>query len=93
MHSKKTIALHIVIALVLLLIGIYVLIERQLLIAGKLTGHVYQFEFAASVVIAISFFLEVIFSLLVLHKGQQVKKINEIILIAALVFFAIGVFL
>ena len=76
MHSKKTIALHIVIALVLLLIGLYVLIERKLLVSGKLTGHVYQFDFAASVVIAISFFLEAVFALMVLHKGQRVKKIN-----------------
>ncbi len=86
-------ALHVVIASVLLFIGLYVLLENKLLISGKLTGHIFEFEYPNNLLIAFSFFLQSLFSVMVLVDGERLRRINEKVLIIALLLFVVGVFI
>lgn len=92
-HSIKSISLHIFISLVLLVIGLYVLIEKKMVIAGKLTGEVYEFSYPTNIIIAVSFFLESLFTILILVENKKFKKLSEWVLIVALTLFVIGVFM
>jgi len=93
MHSRKTIILHASIGLILIGISIYVLLEKKLFIGGKLTGHIFEFNYPANIIMATSFFLEAIFSITTLIEGKLMKRANEMILISALILFVIGAFI
>ena len=53
---------------------------------GKLTGDIHEFDYPNYIVIAISFFLESIFTLLILVEKKPFKKINEWLLILTLLY-------
>jgi len=93
MPSTKSIILHVTISLILLSTGLYVLIEKRMIIAGKLTGDIYEFNYPNNIIIAVSFFLQAIFAITVLIKKKSFKKINEWVLISALILFVVGVFI
>jgi hypothetical protein len=88
-----TALLHGSIFVVLTALGLYVLIEHEVLLIGKLTGGFYELEYPAYLLISLSFFLVALVSLLVLFKGRYFKKINEGLLILALVLFCAGVYI
>lgn len=93
MLSKKSIALHSVISLVLLGLAIYVFIEQRIVISGKLTGSSYELGSTGSAIIAVSFLLQSIFSLLILVERPRYKKISEWLLIVSLLLFVVGVYI
>lgn len=93
MVSSKSIALHSVISLVLMGLGVYVFIEQQIVISGKLTGNSYELGAAGSALIAVSFLLQSIFSLLILVERPHYKKISEWLLIVSLVIFVVGAYI
>lgn len=93
MRSIWTIVLHSALSLVVLAAGLYILFEKKMIISGKLTGHVYEFEYPGNVIIASSFFLVSLFLILVLRENKRVYKVSEWLLISALVLFIIGAFI
>ena len=89
-RSKWTIVLHATISLSLVLYAIYVLVEKKVLISGKLSGNVYQLEYPANIIIAFSLLLGAIFVMLVLVENHIIKKINPVLFLFALILFAVG---
>ena len=92
MVTRKQILFHSIISLVLLGLGVYVLIEQRIVISGKLTGSLYELGAAGSALIAVSFLLQSIFSLLILVERPRYKKISEWLLIVSLILFVVGAF-
>lgn len=92
-RSILTIVLHAVISLGLFVYAIYVLVARKVLIAGKLTGHVYQLNYPANIIIAFSLLLSAIFVITVLINNPLIKKFNPFILLLAIILFIVGAFI
>ena len=85
--------LHALISLGLLFYALYVLLEKKVLIAGKLTGHVYQLEYPANIIVAFSLLLGAVFVMLVLVENPLIKKLNPFILLLTLILFVVGAFI
>lgn len=85
--------LHCLIFLCLFSYGLYVLIEHKVFLFGKLTGGIHYIEFPGYLIISISLFVAAIVSLLVLNKKPYMKKVNEGLIIIALILHTVGVFL
>jgi hypothetical protein len=85
--------LHGLIFIVLLALGLYVLFEHKVLISGKLTGDIYELDYPAYLLVSFAFFIAALVSIFVLFKNQRFKKINEWLLIVALIAFCLGVFI
>lgn len=93
MPSLWNIVFHSILSLISLAIGLYVLIEKKLLIGGRFSpGEVYEFSFFSSIIMAASFFLVSIFIMLTLANSKRIKKACEWILIVALILFFLGAF-
>ena len=92
MRTKKTIFLHLLIFIVLCVIGIFTLIDGTIL-AGKYTGHIYQLEYPANIIVAASIFMLALFFVVILKPGERIKKLGEWLLIASFVVFTIGFFI
>lgn len=90
MHSRGTIIIHSVISLVILSIGMYVLIEKKMIISGKLTGGFYEYEYPGNIIVAMSFLLISAFVMLVLIKDKRIKLVNEILVLFAMILFFVG---
>lgn len=88
-----TAVLHGSIFVILSGLGLYVLMEHEVLLLGKLTGGLYQLEYPAYLLISSAFFITAFVSIFVLLKGQRFKKMNEWLLIAALVLFCAGIYI
>lgn len=93
MRSVWIIILHSIISLTVFLLGLYVLIEKKMIISGKQTGDLYQFDYPGNVIIALSFFIVSAFMVVVLLKGKKPRKIAEWLLITALLLFVVGAFI
>lgn len=89
-RSRWTIVLHAAISLGLVLYAFYVLLEKKVLISGKLSGNLYHLEFPANIIIAFSLLLGAIFVMLVLVENHLIKKINPALFLFALILFAVG---
>lgn len=92
MPSPLTIIFHSIIAIVLSAIGIYVWVEKKMIVSGKLTGHLYELHSPGHIIMAFSFFILAVFFILVLMKNEAVKKLCQWLLILALVMFAASLF-
>ncbi|MCW8935352.1 MAG: hypothetical protein OQK98_11565 [Gammaproteobacteria bacterium] len=92
MVSTKSILIHSIISLVLLGLGVYVLVEQQIIISGKLTGSLYKLGATGSALVAVSFLFQSVFSLLVLVEKPRYKKISVWLLIVSLILFVVGVY-
>ena len=57
MPSPATIVLHAFISLSLSGAGIYILVQKKMIVAGKYAGHLYEFESPAHIIITISLFM------------------------------------
>ena len=79
--------------MILIGLGIYVLIEKKMVVAGKYTGHLYGFESPAYIIIAISLFMLAVFFSLALIQTELMKKICLWLFMLSLVTFGIGLFL
>lgn len=90
MPSRLTIIIHSIISLVVIAIGIYVLVEKKMIISGKYSGGLYEFEYPANLLVALSAFLVAIFIMLVLVKRSYIKQVCEGLFITALILFVIG---
>ena len=90
MHSRWTIIIHSVISLVILSIGMYVLIEKKMIISGKLTGGFYEYEYPGNIIVGMSFLLISAFVMLVLIKDKRIKLVNEILVLFAMILFFVG---
>ncbi len=93
MLSRWTIILHSIISTAILIAGGYVLIEKKLILAGKLTGNLYKYDYPGNIIVATSFLLISIFVMLVLFKSKRVKIINETLVVFAMILFFIGTIL
>lgn len=92
-HKLGTIVLHLLISVFALAAGIYVIIEKKMIISGRLTGGLYKFDFTGSLLIALSFFMFSVFSVLVLFQEKKyIKQICEWLFIVAILSFVIGAF-
>lgn len=92
--SFWTIALHSILSLAALSAGVYVLLEKKMLIGGRLIASaVYEFPFPANLVMASSLILLSVFIMLTLYENKAIKKTAEWILIVALVLFFLGAFI
>mgnify|MGYP001040419021 CR=1 FL=1 len=90
MLSRWTIILHSVISFVVLSLGLYVLIEKKMIISGKLTGDLYEYEYPGNILVALSFLFVSAFVMLVLVKDKRIKRINEILILSAMILFFVG---
>jgi hypothetical protein len=72
------------------LYAIYVLLEKKVIISGRLSGNLYQLEYPANIIVAFSLLLGAIFVMLVLVENQLIKKINPVLFLFALILFAVG---
>ena len=91
MPSPLTLVLHASLSLAALAVGIYVVVEKRLMIGGRFsTSTIYDFPFPSNIVMAMSFFLVSIFIMLTLSENTKIKKACEWLLIAALVLFMVG---
>ena len=90
MHSRWTIVLHSIISLAFLSVGLYVLIEKKMIIAGKLTGSFYEYEYPGNIIVSLSFLFVSAFVMLVLVKDKRIKRVNEILVLTAMVLFFVG---
>lgn len=70
--------------------GLYVLIEKKMIIASKLTGGIYKYDYPGNIIVAISFLFISIFVMLVLIKDKKIKVVNEILVVLAMILFFIG---
>ena len=90
MHSRWTIILHTVISLVSLSIGLYVLIEKKMIISGMLTGNFYEYEYPGNIIVSLSFLFISVFVMLVLVKDKRIKRVNEVLVLTAMILFFVG---
>jgi len=90
MHSRWTIILHSVISLVIFSVGLYVLIEKKMIISGKLTGNLYEYEYPGNIIVALSLLFVSVFVMLVLIKNKRIKIVNEILVLLAIILFFVG---
>lgn len=90
MPSRLTIVMHSIISLALIAIGVYVLVEKKMIISGKYSGGLYELEYPANLLVAISAFLAAIFIMLTLVKRPYIKHICEGLFITALILFITG---
>ncbi len=89
--SRGTLALHISISVLTIVAGIYVLIEKKMIISGIFSGGLYKLDLTGSLLIASSFFAFSVFSILVLFQDKKYfKKICEWLFIAAILSFVVG---
>jgi hypothetical protein len=90
MPSRWTIILHSIISFVILSLGLYVLIEKKMIVSGKLTGDLYEYEYPGNILVALSFLFVSAFVMLVLVKDKRIKRINEILILSAMILFFVG---
>lgn len=90
MPSRWTIILHSIISFVILSLGLYVLIEKKMIVSGKLTGDLYEYEYPGNILVALSFLFVSAFVMLVLVKDKKIKRINEILILSAMILFFVG---
>ncbi len=92
-HTPWTIILYSLLSLLPLLVGLYVLIEKKIIIGGRLSpGEVYELAFPANIIMATSFFLFSALILLALIDGKHIKKISVWTFFTALLLFITGAF-
>ena len=90
MPSRWTIILHSIISLVILSLGLYVLIQKKMIISGKLTGNLYEYAYPGNIIVFISFLFISAFVMLVLVKDKRIKRVNEALVLLAMILFFVG---
>lgn len=85
--------LHIFVAIILFIVGIFLITDGGSFIAGKFTGNIYQLEYPANIIVAISIFILSLFFILILKKDKKYRKYSEWLLIGALIIFTVGFFI
>ena len=94
MPSFWTITLHSILSLAALSSGVYVFIEKKLLIGGKLIpGLVYEMPFPSNLIMASSLTLLSMFLMMTLSENKTIKKVSEWVLILAIVLFFVCAFI
>lgn len=82
------------IALIPFSIGIYVLLEKKMIVGGRLSpGEVHELAFPADIIMASSFFL---FAFLILISTTNIKyktRIAEICFMGSIILFGVSVFM
>ena len=75
-------------------LGIYVLLEKKMIIGGRLAaGHVQELAFPADIIMALSFFLISLSILVALTNLKHKNKIVEIFFISSIALFGVSVFI
>lgn len=90
MPSRSTMILHSIISLVIFSLGLYVLIEKKMITLGKLTGNLYEYDYPGNIIVSLSFLFVSSFVMLVLFKDKRIKRINEVLVLSAMILFFIG---
>jgi len=74
-------------------LGVYVLLEKKMLIAGKYSGNVYSLSDIESLYISISLFMVAAFFILILVDNKYAKKLSEWLLGLGIILFLSSSFL
>ena len=94
MPSFWTITLHSILSLAALSSGVYVFIEKKVLIGGRLVpGEVYEMPFPVNFIMASSLILLSMFLMMTLSENKTIKKISEWVLILAVCLFFVCAFI
>jgi len=91
-HPIWVCILNIVLFILIAASGIYVLIEKKMLIAGKYSGNVYFLSDIESLFISMSLFMVASFFILILFENKYTKKISEWLLGLGIVLFLFSSF-
>lgn len=92
--TKATVIFHATISLILVAVGIYVLIEKKMIVGGKYSaGSLHTLSFPADIIMAASFFMLAAFFSLVLIQTEAIKKICIWLFMSSLVTFGISIFI
>ena len=91
-YSLWAIALNIIISLLIAASGIYVLLEKKMIISGKYSGNLYHLGELESILISVSLFMVSSFFIIYLFENKRLKKIGEWILGLAIVLFLLSSF-
>jgi hypothetical protein len=86
-HSFWVILLNISLSFVFFATGVYVLLEKKLIVSGKYIGSLHHYNDLESILVASSHFLISIFILLYLSKNKVIKRGAEWLFIIAIVIF------
>lgn len=81
------IALNILISLLIAASGIYVLLEKKMIISGKYSGNLYDLGGLESICISVSLFMVSSFFIIYLFENKRLKKMGEWILGLAIILF------
>lgn len=93
-RTPVTIALHVIIALALAVLGIYTFVSGEIFLGGsRTTGEFYALSYLGSVLTALSLLSFSAFLILLLLEGSRVKKISELVVTIGVVMFFVGVFI
>lgn len=90
MRSLWTVILHSFLSLIIFSIGLYVLIEKKMIIAGKLAGDFYVYKYPGNIIVSLSFLFVSAFVMLVLINDAKVKRVNEFLVLSAMILFFVG---
>ena len=90
MSFRWAIVLHAFLVLVTFLLGLYVLVEKKMLVAGMLVGDVHHYEYPGNILAAVSFFLVSVFFAMVLFENKKLKIAKELLIVAAMILFFVG---
>lgn len=98
MNAQKTSAVKILFNLLIAVIpfgiGLYVLIEKKMIIGGRLAaGQVQQLEFPADWIMASAFFLVAFSIVMGITRLKYKNRLIEAGILLAMVLFGLGVFL
>jgi hypothetical protein len=93
--SLKKIVVHLSLAVILFSIGVYVLINKKLLLVGRtaVSAGVHEFDASGANFMAASFFIFASVFLLGLSPSKKIEKLNQFLLFLWLVTFSISFYI
>lgn len=90
--SFWVVSVCIFLSLIFIVSGVYALIEKKIIIAGKYSGELYQLGSTESLLIAISEFMVAAFFVLILFERKLIKRVAEWLLGIGVVIFIFSAF-
>jgi len=93
-RSSLQVIFYILLSILPLSVGVYVLLEKKMIVGGRLAaGHVQELLFPANIIMALSFFLISLSVLVAITNLKYKNKMVEWFFISAIALFGVSVFL
>ncbi len=86
-YSVWVYVLNILVAILIAAAGVYVFIEKKMIISGKYSGGLYYLSDLESILDSVSLFMTSLFIILALFQNKLIKKVREWILMLAILLF------